>query len=160
MTAFTTKDERFAALADALAGAVRAGDLASVDALRVIRHELRQRNKKKALLAPARSKAAQEVIDRYTAESKQIPTNDSPQALHCDHVFALTAEHLQRLDSRAAWLMELPRLDTVVCVTAAENYALEWHERRGADGWAKFALAGVELTGPPGADFGVVSSGD
>jgi hypothetical protein len=115
----------------------------------VIRHELRQRNKKKAHLAQSRSKAAQEIIDRYAAEGRRIPTNDSLEALHCDHVFALTAEHLQSLNSQAAWLAELARLDAVVCVTAAENYSLEQEERRGVDGWGKYAAAGIELMEPP-----------
>jgi len=148
VTELTTKDERLAALAAALARATREGDVAVADATRVLRHELRRRNTKKALLAPTRSQAAQEVIDRYTAEGRPIPTNNSPEALHCDHVVALTPKHLQRLESQADWLAALPQLDEVVCVTATENYVLEQAERRGANGWEKYAVAAVDLTKP------------
>lgn len=144
----TTKDQRFAALAAALARAAVAGEVAVADAGRVIRHELRQRNKKRALTAPRRSVDAQTVIDRYTAAGRKIPTNDSPEALHSDHVFAPTNDVLATLLTQAAWLEALPSFDLVVCVTAAENYVLERFERAGASGWAKYRTAGIELTEP------------
>ncbi len=71
---------------------------------------------------PAGSKKAQAVIELYGVEGKQIPKNGSLDALHCDHVFAVTAEDIQRLQTAEAWLTELPRFDEIVCVTAAENY--------------------------------------
>ena len=151
MAALETRDQRFAAIAAALARAAQAGEVAVADAARVIRHELRRRNTKKALEAPWRSRAAQEVIDRYAAEGRRIPTNDSPEALHCDHVFLLGGEDLARLQTQEAWLTELPRLVTVVCVTAAENYVLERAERAGANGWSKYGDAGIELLEQPRA---------
>jgi hypothetical protein len=44
--------------------------------------------------------------------------------------------------------VELERLRTVVCVTAAENYALQKVEGQGTTGPEKYALAGIELTAP------------
>jgi len=85
------------------------------------------------------------VIGHYGFERKPIPKNGSLDALHCDHVFAITAEDIQRLQTAEAWLKESPRFDEIVCVTAAENYVLEVHERTGANGWEKYATAGVEL---------------
>ncbi len=101
------------------------------------------------MLAPRRSAAAQGVIDKYAAEGRRPPTNDSLEALHCDHVFALTDAHLVELTTQQAWLARLSELDLVVCVTAAENYKLEQVERAGVDGWPKYAAAGVELLDPP-----------
>jgi hypothetical protein len=142
------KDIRFAALAHVLAKAAVAGELEDADALRVIRHERRQRWKKKSLLAPRRSKAAQAVIDRHAEAGTAIPQNGSPDALHCDHVFALGPADLRRLARPEAWLDDLGRLDTVVCVTAAENYRIEQVEKKGVDGWTKYATAEVALTEP------------
>lgn len=145
MTALTTKDERFAALAATLSRAARTGDVAPADAGRVIRHELRKRNTNAALRATRRSAKAQAVIEHYGNDGKQVPKNGSLDALHSDHVFVVTAQDIQRLQTAEAWLKELPRFDKIVCVTAAENYALQVHERAGANGWDKYATAGVEL---------------
>ncbi len=100
VTPLTTRDERFAALAAALARAANVGEVAVADAMRVICHELRRRNTNKALLAPYRSEAAQEVIDRFEASGKRRPRNDSPDALNCDHVFRLTNERLAELTTQ------------------------------------------------------------
>ena len=145
MTALTTKDERFAALAATLSRAARAGDVALTDVGRVIRHELRQRNTNASLRATRRSTKAQAVIERYGNKGTQIPKNGSPDALHCDHVFAVTAQDIQRLQTADAWLTELPRFDEIVCVTARENYALEVYERAGVNGWDKYVTAGIEF---------------
>ncbi len=101
--------------------------------------------------ASVRSAGAQAVIDRYALEGLEIPKNASMDALHSDHVFKLTATHLERLMTRQQWWTELVALTTVVCVTAAENYALERVERAGADGWDKYSMAGVELLKPTSA---------
>lgn len=148
MTSLLTRDERFAALAASLARAAAAGEVAIADAGRVIRHELRQRNKKRALNAPRRSQAAQDVIDRYAAAGQRIPANESDDALHSDHVLAPTNDVVITLLTQEAWLEALPEFDLVVCVTAAENYVLQQAERAGARGWGKYAAAGIELTQP------------
>ncbi len=56
MTALTTKDERFAALAATLSRAAGVGGVALTDAARVIRHELRRRNTNASLRATRRFK--------------------------------------------------------------------------------------------------------
>lgn len=145
MIGLGSRDERFAALGAALARAAAAGEVAVTDAARVMRHELRGRNKRKALAAPHRSVAVQAVIDRYAADGLLPPTNGSPESPHCDHVFALRDAELVTLTTVDAWLARLPELDLVVCVTAAENYRLEQVERKGADGWGKYGAAGVQI---------------
>lgn len=140
------RDVRFAALGAVLAAAVGRGELEANHALRVLRHELRVMNVNSALKAAKRSQGAQIVIDRYTVEGQPVPKNGSGDALHCDHVNALRAADFRRLQSPDAWLAELPRFKEVACVTAAENYRLEKIEREGADGWAKYDLAGIVLT--------------
>ena len=92
-----------------------------------------------------RSPEAQAVIERYTAEGRAVPKNGSMEALHCDHVNVLRATDLARLQTTEDWLAELPRLKEVVCVTADENYRLQQLERQGADGWGKYATAGIVL---------------
>jgi hypothetical protein len=132
-------------LAAVLAAAVRAGELDANYALRVLRHQLRVMNVNRALKAPVRSVGAQAVIDRYNALGSAVPKNGSGDALHCDHVHPLTADDLVRVGAPAEWLVELERATEVVCVTAAENYALERVERDGVTGWEKYAAAGLEL---------------
>ena len=114
MTALGTKDERLVALADALASAAREGQVSVDDAARVVRHELRQRNKKKAISVVRRSVAAQVVIERYGADGQPIPTNSSPDALHSDHVFKLSSGRILHLEGQDAWLAEMPRLCAVM----------------------------------------------
>ena len=145
MTSLQTKDERFAALAAALARASGRREVAAIDVLRVLRHGLRRRNTNRAPQAPYRSRRAQEVLDRYAAAGEPVPKNSSPDALHCDHVQSLTERDLLELTTMAAWLEHLAHLDTVVCVTAAENYALQQVERTGTSGWEKYEAAGVEI---------------
>jgi hypothetical protein len=145
VTSLQTKDERLAALAAALARAAATGDVVATDVLRVIKHELRQRNTRKALRAPYRSRRAQEVLDRYAAAGERVPNNNSPDALHCDHVQPLNERDLVELTTQGAWLERLHDLDTVVCVTAAENYSLQQVERAGISGWEKYPEAGVEI---------------
>jgi hypothetical protein len=145
VTSLQTKDERLAALAAALARAAGSGEVAATDVLRVIKHELRRRNTKKALLAPYRSRRAQDVLERYAAVGEPVPNNNSPDALHCDHVQSLSERDLVALTTQAAWLERLPHLDTVVCVTAAENYSLQQLERAGVSGWEKYPEAGVQI---------------
>jgi hypothetical protein len=136
---------RFAALGAVLARAVAVGDLEANHALRVLRHELRIMNVNSAMRATMRSPGAQAVIDRYAAEGQAVPKNSSPDALHCDHVNALRAADLDRLQTSDAWLAELHRFQEVACVTAAENYRLEKLERDGADGWGKYEAADIVL---------------
>jgi hypothetical protein len=119
--------------------------VAAADAGRVLRHELRRRNTNGHSTLPGARCAAQVVIERYAAEGRRSPANGSPDALHCDHVFTLTDGHLAALTTQDAWLARLPEFDLVVCVTAVENYRLEQRERKGTDGWAKYAAAGVEM---------------
>lgn len=85
------------------------------------------------------------MIDRYVREGRPIPKNGSDDALHCDHVWTITAADLAVWDTPDAWLAQLPRLDEVVCVTAAENYRLQPFEKAGHWGWKKYKLAGVDV---------------
>ena len=149
-TAGTTKgirprDRRFAELGGVLARAVSAGELEANYALRILRHQLRVMNVNSATKVSIRSEGAQAVIERYEESATPIPKNGSGDALHCDHVHALTAEDLSRLLTADAWRAELVRLQTVVCVTASENYTLERVESQGADGWEKYDQAGIRL---------------
>jgi hypothetical protein len=144
----TPRDRRFAALAAVLARAASAGEIVDVDALRVIRHELRRRNVNRAIKSGRRSVAAQAVIDKYAMAKTPIPKNSSDDALHCDHVFPLSLSDLQRLQSVDAWMAELPRFTEVVCLTAVENYRLEVLEKTGASGWSKYEAAGIRFCDP------------
>lgn len=139
------RDRRFSDLAAVLARAVAAGDLEPGYALRILRHQLRVMNVNGAMKVRVRSAGAQAVIDRYAIAGEPIPKNGSGDALHCDHVHALTAAELGRLRSPAAWLAELDHLREVVCVTAAENYRLEKVEREGVTGWDKYDAAEIDL---------------
>ena len=71
------------------------------------------------------------------------PKNDSGDALHADHVYSLTEDDLQRNDTLERWINDMRRLQTVVCVTAEENYRLERCERAGITGPSKYEWAGV-----------------
>jgi hypothetical protein len=142
----TAKDLRAAKVAHVLARAVRDGEIEETDALRVLRHELRRRNTNSSLNIARRSHGAQASIDKYAPHPP--PKNDSPDALHADHVYAFTSDRLRTVDTVQGWLAELERLRAVVCVTAAENYALERLERAGAIGPEKYAAAGVTFTTP------------
>lgn len=126
-----------------LARAVRDEEVAIPDALRVLRHELRRRHTNKKLKIPTRSLGAQAVIDKYG--SAGVPKNDSDDALHADHVHPLTETTLRETDTVEKWVVELRRVQMVVCVTAAENYRLELIERSGTTGPGKYVLAGIEF---------------
>jgi hypothetical protein len=49
-------------------------------------------------------------------------------------------------DTVEKWVVELRRVQMVVCVTAAENYRLEVVEQSGTTGPGKYALADIEFT--------------
>lgn len=140
----TPRDLRAARVADVLARAVREGEIDAADTLRILRHELRRRNTNSSLGIPHRSHAAQASIDKYAPDPP--PKNGSADALHADHVYSFASDLLQTVATVDAWLAELQRLRTVVCVTAAENYALERIERQGTTGPEKYAAAGVTFT--------------
>lgn len=140
-----TKKERQAAVAAALAGAYRNGDVASEDALRIIRHELRRLQVNKKLLIPKRSTAAHSVVVDYLSRGVPIPRNGSDDALHADHVHPLSVRQLRTLQTIPQWLRAFKRLEQVVCVTAAENYRLEQIERQGVKGPAKYKKANIEF---------------
>ena len=140
----TVAELRAAQLAHVLDRAVRDGEVGVPDALRVLRHELRRRTTNKKLKIPTRSLGAQAVIDKYGAAG--VPKNDSDDALHADHVHPLTEATLRDTDTVEKWVVELRRVQMVVCVTAAENYRLEVLERNGTTGPGKYALAGIEFT--------------
>jgi hypothetical protein len=140
----TPKDLRDARVAHVLARAVRDDEVEAADALRILRHELRRRNTNLTLGLKIRSVGAQASIDKYAPELP--PKNGSPDALHADHVHPFTIELLHSIDSVKGWLVELQRLRTVVCVTAAENYTLQKIEGQGTTGTGKYALAGITFT--------------
>ena len=148
MAAPTGRDFRDARVAHVLARAVRNGEVEAVDALRILRHELRRRNTNSTPRIKVRSAGAQASIDKYAPH--RPPRNDSDDALHADHVYPLRAELLHSVDTVEGWVTELARLRTVVCVTAVENYALERVEAQGNTGPEKYALAGITFTTPPG----------
>jgi hypothetical protein len=145
LTELPAKDLRAAQIAHVLARAVREGELEEADTLRILRHELRRRNTNSALGIPKRSQGAQASIDKYAPELP--PKNNSPDALHADHVYPLTGALLREVDTVEQWIEELRRLRTVVCVTAAENYKLEAIEQSGTTGPEKYAAAGVTFLG-------------
>ncbi len=138
------RDRRAAQIAHVLARAVRDDELVTTDALRILRHELRRRNTNQALKIATRSTEAQRVIDEYGAAN--VPKNDSPDALHADHVYPLTEDALHLNDTLEMWINTMHRLRTVVCVTARENYRLETCERRGITGPRKYTEASVTFT--------------
>jgi hypothetical protein len=137
------RDLRDAAVAAVLARAVRAGEVEPSDALRIIKHEMRRRNTNQKLNIEMRSIAAQAVVEKYSTLRQPIPNNNSPEALHADHVHAFTETDLRGTDSIDDWLVQLTRLREVVCVTAEENYTLEKIEKSGMTGAAKYAKANI-----------------
>jgi hypothetical protein len=141
LTSVSDRDRRAAQLAHVLARAVRGGELPATDALRVLRHELRRRNTNRTQKIATRSAEAQRVLEKYGAEA--VPKNDSPDALHADHVYPVTEVELRRNDTLELWIDAMARLRTVVCVTAQENYRLEQCERQGITGPEKYEAAGV-----------------
>ena len=145
----TEKQRRAAGLASALAAGVREGTVEPVDALRVLRHELRRLNTNKALKVWPRSVSAHEVIARYAAVSEKPPKNGSLDALHCDHVFALRVDDLHAVTTPDGWIRKLAELRRVVCVTAEENYRLELVEKQGLTGMEKYDQAGIDLLMDP-----------
>lgn len=145
----TPKELRAARLATVLSRGVREGDLDAADALRVLRHELRRINTGRAEAASKRSVKAQAVIDKYADDPKRRPRNGSPEALHSDHVYALTMHELDRLYTVEEWVRELERLREVVCVTAAENYTLMKVENGGTWGYPKYDAAEIVLIDAP-----------
>lgn len=145
MVKTTQKEIRAAQVAHALAAAVRANEAEAADVLRILRHELRRRNTGKGEMIATRSLEAQRVIDEYNASGQARPRNGSPDALHADHVWPLTEEHLRTVMSVEGWVRELRHLSTVVCVTAAENYRLQKIEKT-TPGPEKYAIANVQFT--------------
>lgn len=135
---------RAARVAAVLAKAVRDAEISPVDALRILRHELRRRNTNAHTAIPVRSGGAQAAIDHYGEGN--VPRNGSPHALHADHVYPLTELELRSTRSVEAWVAELRRVEMVVCVTAEENYRLMRVEKTGLTGPAKYARAGVTFT--------------
>lgn len=143
--AATEKETRAAQVAHALAAAVRTDQVAAADAVRILRHELRRLNTGKGETISVRSEEAQRVLDKYEQLNQSRPRNGSPEALHADHVWPLTTEHLHEVTTVEDWVEQLRHLSTVVCVTAAENYRLQKIERT-TPGPEKYAIAGVEFT--------------
>lgn len=139
----TPKELRAAHVAHALSRAVRNGEVEQIDALRILKHELRRLNTNKSHMLKVRSVGAQASIDKYAPE--RPPRNDSDDALHADHVYPFTPALLHEITTVKEWMGELRRLSTVVCVTAKENYALEQVEMAGVHGPDKYATAGVSF---------------
>jgi hypothetical protein len=137
----TPKELRAAQVAHVLARAVREDEVASTDALRILKHELRRLNTNKSHMLPVRSHGAQASIDKYAPQ--RPPRNDSDDALHADHVYPFSADRLWTVTTVDGWLTESRQLATVVCVTAKENYVLEQVEKAGTHGPPKYAAAGV-----------------
>jgi hypothetical protein len=142
----TPKELRAAQVAHVLARGVRDGEVNPVDASRILKHELRRLNTNRSHMLKVRSHGAQASIEKHAPE--RPPPNGSDDSLHADHVYAFTANLLHRVTTVEAWLRELRRLATVVCVTAKENYALEQVEKAGAQGPEKYAIAGVTFATP------------
>ena len=140
---FTARDERDAALAVVLAQGVRDGIVHPVDALRVVKHEMRRRNTNKHASLPFRSV--------YAKAGVPVPKNDSPDALHADHVHELGLADLENAITVDDWLRVLEQARIVVVVTAKENYELEQLENGGIRGPTKYVRAGLRWAGerPP-----------
>lgn len=92
----TSRDHRDAKLAAHLAQGVREGAVEGVDALRVLRHELRRRNTTSKLRIVRRSAKAQEVIDKYSRLGQELPKNGSRDARRANHVHQINADTLAR----------------------------------------------------------------
>lgn len=146
MDGATPKERRAAQVAHVLARAVRDGEVEAIDALRILKHELRRLNTNRSHKLETRSDGATLSIKKYAPE--RPPRNDSDDALHADHVYAFTADLLYGITDPETWIEELRRLATVVCVTAKENYALEQVEKSGLHGPGKYQVAGVTFSTP------------
>jgi hypothetical protein len=142
----TPKELRAAEVAHALARAVRSGEVDPVDAARILKHELRRLNTNRSHKLAIRSHAAQASIEKHAPS--RPPRNDSGDALHSDHVYPFRPALLYTVKTSEAWVHELRRLATVVCVTAKENYALEQVEKTGVHGPEKYPAAGVTFVTP------------
>jgi hypothetical protein len=142
----TAKELRAAQVAHALARAVRSNAVHPIDASRILKHELRRLNTNRSHKIAVRSSGAQASIDKYAPE--RPPRNDSEDALHADHVYPFTTDVLYEVKTVEAWILELRRLATVVCVTANENYALEQVEKAGLRGPDKYEAAEVTFASP------------
>lgn len=145
-TEATPKEVRAARVAHVLARAVRDREVESIDALRILKHELRRLNTNKSHKLEARSSGAEASIQKYAPE--RPPRNDSDDALHADHVYPFPATLLSEVTTLEDWTHELRRLATVVCVTAKENYALERIEKAGTHGPEKYAVANITFATP------------
>ena len=146
MNDVTPKELRAAKVAHVLARGVRNDEVNPIDASRILKHELRRLNTNKSHTLEVRSQGAQASIEKHAPE--RPPPNGSEDSLHADHVYSFTANLLHTVTTVEAWVSELRRLATVVCVTAKENYALEQVEKAGAQGPGKYAIAGVTFTTP------------
>jgi hypothetical protein len=148
---FSPRDERDAAVAAVLAQGVREGKVNPVDALRVIKHDMRRRNTNKHASLPFRSASAQAVIERYAKAGVPVPRNDSDDALHADHVHELGSADLQNAIAVDDWLQVLKQARVAVVVTAKEKYQLEQLENAGIRGPMKYLRAGIRWSGeqPP-----------
>lgn len=142
----TAKEKRAARVAHVLARAVRDDEVNAVDALRILKHELRRLNTNRSHLLSTRSTGAQARIEKYSPD--RPPRNDSDDALHADHVYSFTVDILDQVTTLSAWVVELRKLATAVCVTAKENYALERVENAGQRGLKKYAAASVRFATP------------
>jgi hypothetical protein len=116
----TPQELRAAQLAHVLARAGRDGEVNSIDAGRILKHELRRLNTNRSHKLEVRSHGAQTSIEKRTPE--RPPRTDSDDALHADHVYPFTLTLLYEVTTIEGWVRELRRLATVVFVTAKENY--------------------------------------
>jgi len=114
----TPKELRAAQVAHTLARAVQSDEVNAIDALRILKHELRRLNTNRSRGLELRSHGAQASIDKYAPD--RPPPNGSDDALHSDHVYPFTTDLLREALTVADWVRELRRLATVVCVTARE----------------------------------------
>jgi hypothetical protein len=140
------RETRAAELADWLAQGVRKGVVRPSLARRIIMQELRIGNANRKLKIRPRSVGAQAIIDSYERDSRTLPRNDSDDALHADHYGVITSQHVAKIMTVDAWLIEIGRMRrSVVCLTAAEHRSLDPIEDQGHLGPEKYALAGIEF---------------
>lgn len=139
-----SEDVWAAKLAHVLAQGVRSGDVRAAHARRIIVHDLRRGNVNEKLSIHPRSVGAQASIDKYAPD--RPPQNSSTDALHADHYGTITKEQVAMIASVEEWLGELARMrQSIVCVTAAENYALTKWELKGVTSPEKYEMAGVHF---------------
>ncbi len=145
--AASADDLRLAMIAHVLAEGVRAGQVTPSDARRVIVHDVRRGNANNKMAIHPRSAGAQKAIELYAPN--EPPKNGSADALHADHYGMPTRHEIAQLTSVEQWVETIERIRrSVVCVTAAENYALMKWERRGHLGPEKYAMAGIDFVDP------------